>query len=76
MDFALQNVWMIALAAVSDFMRLGGDLLGRLSGIKQIGQQEAVMLFNHDDALVIDVREQLEWADGHIARARHIPLDS
>ena len=53
MDFALQNIWVIALAAVSDFMLLGGDLLGRLSGIMQISPQGAVMLFNHDDALMM-----------------------
>jgi rhodanese-related sulfurtransferase len=32
------------------------------------------MLFNHEDALVLDVREQSEWSDGHIAKAKHIPL--
>ncbi len=75
MDFVLQNVWLILLMAVSGFMLLGGGgLLGRVAGVKQIGPQEAVMLFNHDDALVLDVREQSEWADGHIARAKHIPL--
>lgn len=74
MDFALQNIWLILLAAMSGFMLLGGGLLGRLSGIKQVSPQEAVMLFNHQDAVVLDVREQSEWADGHIAQAKHIPL--
>ena len=60
MDFALQNIWLILLAGVSGFMLLGGGLLGKLSGIKQIGPQEAVMLFNHEDALLIDVREASE----------------
>jgi rhodanese-related sulfurtransferase len=74
MDFVMQNIWLILLAAMSSFMLLGGGLMGRLSGIKQIAPQEAVMLFNHEDALVLDVREQSEWADGHIAKARHVPL--
>jgi rhodanese-related sulfurtransferase len=74
MDFVLQNIWLILLAGLSGFMLLGGGLFGRLSGVKQIGPQEAVMLFNHEDALILDVREQSEWADGHIAKARHIPL--
>ena len=74
MDFILQNIWLILLAAVSGFMLLSGGLFNRLSGIKQIPPQEAVMLFNHADALVLDVREQSEWADGHIAKAKHIPL--
>jgi rhodanese-related sulfurtransferase len=75
MDFIVQNVWLILLAAMSGFMLFGGGgLLGRLSGVKQIGPQEAVLLFNHEDAVVLDVREQSEWADGHIAKAKHIPL--
>lgn len=75
MEFVTQNIWLILLAAMSGFMLFGGSgFLGRLSGVKQIGPQEAVLLFNHDDALVLDVREPSEWADGHIAGARHIPL--
>lgn len=74
MDFVLQNIWLVLLAAMSGFMLFGGDIFGRISGIKQIGPQEAVLLFNRDDALVLDVREQSEWTDGHISRAKHIPL--
>jgi rhodanese-related sulfurtransferase len=74
MDFVVQNIWLILLASVSGFMLIGGDLFGRLSGIRQLGPQEAVMLFNHEDALVLDVREQSEWVDGHIAKAKHLPL--
>lgn len=74
MDFVFQNIWLILLAVISGYMLFGGGLLGGLSGVKQIGPQEAVMLFNHEDALMLDVREPSEWSDGHIASARHIPL--
>jgi rhodanese-related sulfurtransferase len=75
MEFVTQNIWLILLAATSGFMLFGGgDLFGRMSGIKQVNPQEAVLLFNHEDALVLDVREQSEWSDGHISKAKHIPL--
>ncbi len=74
MEFVQQNIWLILLAGMSGFMLFGGGLFGRLSGVRQIGPQEAVMLFNHDDALILDVRENSEFADGHIAKAKHIPL--
>jgi rhodanese-related sulfurtransferase len=75
MDFIIQNIWLVLLVAISGFMLLGGgSLFGKISGINQVGPQEAVLLFNHEDALVLDVREQSEWADGHIGKARHIPL--
>ena len=74
MEFVQQNIWLILLAGMSGFMLFGGGLFGRLSGIKQVGPQEAVLLFNHEDALILDVRENSEYADGHIAKAKHIPL--
>lgn len=74
MDFVMQNIWLVLLAVFSGSMLFGGGLFGRLSGIKQITPQEAVMLFNRQEALVLDVREQSEWSDGHIAKAKHIPL--
>ncbi len=74
MDFILQNIWLVLLALLSGFMLFGGSLGGRLSGVRQVTPQEAVMLFNHEDALVLDVRENSEFNDGHIAKARHIPL--
>jgi rhodanese-related sulfurtransferase len=75
MDFITQNIWLVLLVAISGFMLLGGgSLFGKISGINQVGPQEAVLLFNHEDALVLDVREQSEWADGHIGKAKHIPL--
>jgi rhodanese-related sulfurtransferase len=74
MEFVQQNIWLILLAGMSGFMLLGGGVLGRISGIKQISPQEAVMLFNHDDALILDVRENSEYSDGHIAKSKHIPL--
>ncbi len=74
MEFVLQNIWLILLTVMSGFMLFGGNLFGRISGVKQIGPQEAVLLFNHDDALILDVRESSEYTDGHITKSKHIPL--
>jgi len=50
-------------------------LFSRLSGqSNEIGTVETVQLINRRDALVIDVRESSEYASGHIANSRHIPL--
>jgi rhodanese-related sulfurtransferase len=46
---------------------------GRLSGVEQADTLKATRLFN-DDALVLDVREDKEYAAGHIPKAKHIPL--
>lgn len=40
----------------------------------EIGTAEMVQLINRRDAVVIDVREKDEYASGHVANARHIPM--
>lgn len=74
MDFIVHNIWLILLAALSGGMLVMPSFTGRLSGVKQVGPQEVVRLFNHEDALILDVREDSEYRDGHVAQSRHIPL--
>jgi len=75
MDFQfLQDNWMlVALAVVSGAMLTWSFVGGRLSGVEQADTLKATRLFN-DDALVLDVREDKEYAAGHIPKAKHIPL--
>ena len=62
-------------AAVVSGGMLIWPLLGRLARPgNEVGPLEAVQLINRRDAVVIDVREDAEYATGHIANARHIPL--
>lgn len=49
-------------------------LRGRLQGFKSVGPTEATLLINHQDAVVLDVREPSELKDGLILNAVHIPL--
>ena len=51
-------------------------LVNRLSagGVAQVSALEAVQLMNRRDALVLDVRENAEFAAGHIPNARNIPF--
>lgn len=74
MDFIIQNIWLVLLALMSGAMLVMPSFSERFSGIRQIGPQEAVRLFNHEDALILDVREDSEYRDGHVAQSRHIPL--
>lgn len=46
---------------------------GRRAG-RKVGPQEAVQLLNHDEAIIIDVRERKEFKEGHIKGAVHIPF--
>jgi rhodanese-related sulfurtransferase len=70
----LQDNWMlVALAVVSGAMLTWSFIGSKLSGVEQADTLKATRLFN-DDALVLDVREDKEFAAGHIPKAKHIPL--
>jgi rhodanese-related sulfurtransferase len=70
----LQDNWMMAaLAVVSGAMLIWSFIGSKLSGVEQADTLKATRLYN-DDALILDVREDKEFASGHIPKAKHIPL--
>ena len=44
-------------------------------GIKEIDTRTAVQFINYQDALVLDVRDDSEFAAGHLPNAKHIPAE-
>ena len=71
----LGNHWMMAGALLVVTVLLMQDLLESLfRKHKVLTPAGAVQLMNTEDALVIDVREPAEFAEGHIEGAYHIPL--
>lgn len=74
MQFVQENLGLVALVVVSGLMLFWPAVSRRISGVKEVGALEATQLINHHDALVLDVREDQEYAGGHVPRAKHIPL--
>lgn len=72
MEFITHNFIWIALAIVS-----GGALIApllRAGGKHTINVNQAVMLINRQDAVVVDVRSSGDFASGHLPNARNIEL--
>ncbi|MDO9221913.1 MAG: rhodanese-like domain-containing protein [Thiobacillus sp.] len=70
----LHDNWMLASLALASGTMLAWTFIGsKLSGVEQADTLKATRLYN-DDALVLDVREDKEFAAGHIPKAKHIPL--
>lgn len=44
------------------------------AGVKQIDPTEATRLINHEDAVVVDIRSEAEFKQGHILNAVHLPM--
>lgn len=72
-EFALRH-WplFLALAAVLALL-VGNEVQRRLRGLRKVGPAEAVRLMNRRGALVLDVRTEGEFQEGHIPEARHLP---
>lgn len=73
-EFIRQN-WYLFLALVSIVLILSWDSARRrFSGVKGVTASELPRLINHEEAVVVDVRESGEFRKGHIAGAVNIPL--
>ncbi|QEL63973.1 hypothetical protein OTERR_04970 [Oryzomicrobium terrae] len=66
------NLAMMVTAAVAGGMLLSSFL--RKSG-SEVSATDATLLINREDAIVLDVRDPAEFAQGHIPNARNIPVD-
>ncbi len=74
MEFFKENVLLIGLALGSGFMLLLPAFKKGAGGVPNLNTTEAINLINRNNALVLDVRDDAEFASGHIVDAKHIPL--
>ena len=69
------NHWELFLALGFILVMLAYQMFGnRLHGYENADPLAAVQLMNREDAVVVDVRGDDEFREGHIADAIHIPL--
>jgi len=72
-QFVQDNLLLFAVAIVSGAMLIG-PMLRRSGGGAAANTLQATQMMNRQDAVMIDVREDAEYAKGHIVGARHIPM--
>ncbi|WP_127474627.1 rhodanese-like domain-containing protein [Sulfurivermis fontis] len=69
------NHWDLFLALfVTLAMLVYTSFSARLRGYQEVQPLEAVQLMNHQEAVMLDVREDSEYAAGHVQDSIHIPL--
>nr|WP_297324866.1 rhodanese-like domain-containing protein [Nitrosomonas sp.] len=69
----LENLLFVITAVISGLLLLWPLISQR--GIKEIDTRVAIQLINHQDALVLDVRDDSEYAAGHLPNSKHIPSE-
>ncbi len=62
----LSSMWLVTAGAIFYYQQRTGS--------SSVGPQQAVMLINRKDGIVLDVREKKEFDTGHIVDAINIPL--
>ncbi|MCB1938482.1 MAG: rhodanese-like domain-containing protein [Rhodocyclaceae bacterium] len=73
MEFLQQNWYWAAMAAASGAFLLF-ETLRQQGGGTSLSSVQATLMINREDAVVLDVREQKEYYQGHIPNAKHIPV--
>ena len=71
----MNNLALVALFVASGVMLVWPEI-SRLVGAggHELGTLEATRLMNQAGTLVLDVRDEKDYAEGHLPRARHIPM--
>jgi rhodanese-related sulfurtransferase len=71
----MSNLALVALWLASGVMLLWPEI-SRLIGANaaEVGTMEATRLLNQPGTLVLDVRDEKDFALGHLPRARNVPL--
>jgi rhodanese-related sulfurtransferase len=71
-EFLTENWMLIVIAVVSGAMLMWPAMGG--GGKATVQPMKAVQMMNHEKAVVIDVCEPNEFANGHVGGARNVPL--
>jgi rhodanese-related sulfurtransferase len=69
----LTNHWMLTLSFTMILALLIRSFIG-IRGVNNVKPMEAIQLINHNQAVILDVRLENEFKEGHILNSIHIPV--
>jgi rhodanese-related sulfurtransferase len=75
-EFAGNHTLLVLALVAIVVMLIGGEVQSRISGIKEVAPGEATRMINHDNAIMIDMRDDKDYREGHILNAIHAPASS
>lgn len=74
--FASNNTLLVVSIVIVSLMLIHNLVGEKLRGYSSVSPTEGTQMINNDDAVIIDVRENNEYSEGHIINSLHIPLTS
>ena len=73
-EFLTNNLLLVALFVASGAMLVWPEIMKLAGGGGEVGTLEATRLMNQGPSLVLDIRDAKDFSEGHLPKARHIPL--
>jgi rhodanese-related sulfurtransferase len=73
-EFLINNLALVALFLASGAMLVWPEVMRLAGASNELSTLEATRLINQGPHLVLDVRDNAEFAGGHLPRARNIPV--
>jgi rhodanese-related sulfurtransferase len=74
--FATNNTILVVAIILVTLMLIHSLVGEKLRGYSSVSPTQSTQMINHEDALVLDVRENNEYSEGHIINSLHIPLSN
>ena len=74
LEFVGNHPFLFTALIVLILMFLMNESRRKLLGFKEVKPAAAVSLINGEDALMLDVREEKEFGEGHVVNACNIPM--
>ena len=71
--FSSEPILSVAWVAIAA-MLVQSLLKSKISGVKSVAAQDAIMMINKQNAIIVDVRSADEFKKGHIVNAKNIPV--
>jgi rhodanese-related sulfurtransferase len=69
------NHYILSAAWIGVFILIVYSFIGaKLRGYQNANPAQATQLINHNDAVILDVREENEYLKGHIVNSVHVPM--
>lgn len=73
-DFVANNYLLFAALVVILVLLIKSFVAPGMRGYAEVGTTDAVALINRDEAVVLDVRSENDFLEGHIVGAKNVPL--
>ena len=74
-EFAVNHVLLVSAFVAILAMLAGTELRHRFGRIREVAPFEATLLINHENAVLVDMRNDKDYRDGHIVNAVHVSAE-